>query len=69
MDIFFKSMVLLVRLNETQHHSNDCHGWPYSTPLDQTNFSVHFRLFPISKFGHHIYETLNFSKILTYSKN
>ena len=27
------------------HHSNDCHGWPYSTPFDQTNFSVHFRLF------------------------
>ena len=31
--------------NETQHHSNNCHGWPYSTPFDQPNFSVHFRLF------------------------
>ena len=32
-------------MNETQHHSNDCHGWPYSTPFHQPNFSVHFRLF------------------------
>ena len=43
-------MVLLGRLilsfkNETQHHSNNCHGWPYSNPFDQPNFSVHFRLF------------------------
>ena len=26
-------------------HSNDCHGWSNSTPFDQPNFSVHFRLF------------------------
>ena len=31
--------------NETQHYSNDCHGWPYGTPFNQPNFSVHFRLF------------------------
>ena len=28
-----------------EHHSNDCHGWPYSTTFDQPNFSEHFRLF------------------------
>ena len=26
--------------NETQHHSNNCHGCPYSTPFDQPNFSA-----------------------------
>ena len=38
---------------ETQNHSNDCHGWPYSTPFDQPNFSLHFRLFgqKVNKFN------------------
>ena len=39
--------------NETQHHSNDCHGRPYSTPFDQPNFSVHFRLFLLQ--SHEVY--------------
>ena len=30
---------------KTQDHSNDCDGWPHSTPFDQSNFSVPFRLF------------------------
>ena len=34
--------------NETQHHSNDCYGWPYSTPFDQPNFifsdEAHFHI-------------------------
>ena len=28
--------------NETQHHSNDCHGWPYSTPFDRLFEDEHF---------------------------
>ena len=37
--------------NEIQHHSNNCHGWPYSTPFDQPNFPVHFRLFVLQSHG------------------
>ena len=51
-------------MNETQHHSNDCHGCPYNTLFDQPNFSVHFRLFgqkvnKVNKQNWHIWDKEN----------
>ena len=41
---YYKDWTFLFK-NETQHLLNDYHGWSYSTPFDQPNSSVNFRLF------------------------
>ena len=61
----FKSMVLLERWtfplkNESQHHSNDCHGWPYRVPYSNNPIS-YFQMKPLSTS-----EAMSISKIVSF---
>ena len=53
--------------NETQHHSNDYHGWPYSTPFERLVEDLHFyRKIIFSDEAISTSEAMSISRIVTF---